>query len=585
MDLQTRVARLERLLSLNKRLIGEEEISHLLELALESVVEFSGADRGFILLRETDGAVRVRAARNLDREMVRSERFRPSRAIADHVLTTGEAVLTNNALEDERFSASESLNEMAVKSVVAIPIRTREQVVGAIYLDRMAAGRPGFSADDLRLLQDFGDMAAIAVEMRRLVQRLEVQGEELKNAKTTLERLTVSLQDDVAAKSVEIARVERDLEAKNRALGLKYAFGNIVGRNPQMHRIFDILTQVIDYPVPVLITGESGTGKELFARALHHGGPRKGQPFMAINCAAIPENLLESELFGFKRGAFTGANADKEGLFRAARAGTVFLDEIGEMALSIQSKLLRVLQEKEVRPIGGRDSERVEARIVAATNRDLRREIAAGRFREDLFYRLNVVEVHVPPLRERLEDIPALVEHFLERVSAEFGLPAHRMSPEAMQALLRFDWPGNVRQLENAVKSSAILARGTMVSAAELRLPAGEPLEPPPLPAASAPSGSYGHSAAASSHGEPPFLPARGAAASTGDPPSSPGRGGASTGGIRTRADWEGAERQRILDALVECNWNKSRAADILGVSRRNLYRKLARYGIEGAED
>jgi transcriptional regulator with GAF, ATPase, and Fis domain len=555
MDPQTRVARLERLLALNKRLLEEEEVGHLLDLALESVVEFADADRGFILLREADGNVRVKAAQNIDRETVRSDRFRPSRAIADRVLSAGEAVVSNNALDDDRFLASESLHEMAIKSVMAIPIRTREHVLGAVYLDRMTSGRPGFNADDLRLLQDFGDVAAIAVEMRRLVERLEVQGEELRKAKASLERLTATLQDDVAAKSVEIARVERDLEAKNRALGLKYTFGNIVGRSPRMHRIFDTLSQVMDYPVPVLITGESGTGKELIARALHHGGPRKVQPFMAINCAAIPENLLESELFGFKRGAFTGATADKEGLFRAARAGTVFLDEIGEMPLSVQSKLLRVLQEKEVRPIGGRDSEKVEARIVAATNRELRREIAAGRFREDLFYRLNVVEVHVPPLRERLEDIAALVDHFLEQVSSEFGLPPRRLSPDALQALLRFDWPGNVRQLENSVKSSAILSRGAIVSADELRLPTSDRGEPAP------------------SRVEPVRVVAEEVA------PPAPARG------IRTRADWEGAERQRILDALVECNWNKSKAAVLLSVSRRNLYRKLTRYGIEGGTD
>jgi transcriptional regulator with GAF, ATPase, and Fis domain len=553
MDPQTRIARLERLLSLNKRLIEEEEVGHLLDLALESVVEFAKADRGFILLRESDGNVRVRAAQNIDRETVRSERFRPSRAIADRVLTAGEAVLSNNALEDDRFSASESLHEMAVKSVMAIPIRTREHVLGAMYLDRMATGRSGFDADDLRLLQDFGDVAAVAVEMRRLVQRLEVQGEELRKAKASLERLTASLQDDVAAKSVEIARVERDLEAKNRALGLKHTFGNIVGRSPRMHRIFDTLNQVMDYPVPVLITGESGTGKELFARALHYGGPRKLQPFMAINCAAIPENLLESELFGFKRGSFTGANADKEGLFRAARAGTVFLDEIGEMPLSVQSKLLRVLQEKEVRPIGGRDAEKIEARIVAATNRDLRLETTTGRFREDLFYRLNVVEVHVPPLRDRLEDIPALVDHFLEQVSAEFGLPSRRLAPEALQALVRFDWPGNVRQLENAVKSSAILARAAVVGADELRLPVSHrTVAPPPVDASA------------------------GLATEVSE---------ARSRSIRTRADWEGAERQRILDALVECHWNKSKAAEVLGISRRNLYRKLARHGIEGGTD
>jgi transcriptional regulator with GAF, ATPase, and Fis domain len=565
MEPSTRISRLERLLALNKLIVAEEDVGRLLELALEAAMSFIDADRGFVLLREPDGSVRVRAARNLDRDTVRSKHFGPSRHIADLVLRLGEAILSDNVAADERFAGSDSLTEMAVKAVMCIPIRSREQVVGAIYLDkRRAAG--GFGAEDLRLLQDVGDVAAVAVEMRRLVRRLEVQGDELRRAKDELERLTAALQEDVAAKSVEIARAGRDLDAMTRALGRRYSFQNIVGRSPAMQRIFDVLNQVIEYPVPVLITGESGTGKELIARALHHGGPRAERPFMAINCAAIPENLLESELFGYKRGAFTGANTDKEGLFRAARDGTVFLDEIGEMPLPLQTKLLRVLQEKEVRPIGGRDSEPIAARIVAATNRSLANEVKAGRFREDLYYRLNVVEVHVPPLRERLEDVPVLAEHFLAQFTAEMGLPARRFAPDAIRALMGAPWPGNVRQLENAVKSSAILSRGDVIGAADLRMPAGPP-GPAPTPVVDVTVG-----------GPPHARPAPPAAAPR--PPAF-----APPHGIATRDDWEQHEKSAILDALVRSQWNKTRAARLLGVSRRNLYRKLERYGIEGGED
>jgi transcriptional regulator with GAF, ATPase, and Fis domain len=451
---------------------------------------------------------------------------------------------------------------MSVKSVLGMPIRGRDSVVGAIFLYRTRVGSAGFETSDLMLLQDFGDVTAIAVEMRRLVTTLESQSEELRTAKRTLEELTDSLREAVAAKSIEISRVERDLEVKNRALRGKYAYRNIIGRSPEMHRVFDVLDQVMDYAVPVLIHGESGTGKELVARALHYGGPRANQPFLAINCAAIPENLLESELFGYKRGAFTGATVDKEGLFRAARSGTVFLDEVGEMPLSLQSKLLRVLQEREVRPIGGRDPEKIDARILAATNRDLRREQAAGRFREDLYYRLAVVEVALPALRSRIEDVPVLAEYFLEQTLTEFGLPPRRLGAEALRVLAEFPWPGNVRQLENVVKSSVILARGEVLSAQDLRLPQLEaevrrPLETEPALEA--------------------FAEAAPARTRTSEP--------ASRISIRTRDDWEALDRARILAAMVEQGWNKSRAAEALGVSRRNLYRKLARYGIEGGQE
>ncbi len=562
LELQARIARLERLLALNKRIVAEEDVVRLLELALQSVMEFTQSDRGFVMLREPDGAVRVRAARGIDRSMLKSEGFRPSRSVTDRVLIGGEAVISANAELDERFQASESIHEMSVKSVLGMPIRGRDSIVGAIFLYRTRLGSAGFESSDLMLLQDFGDVTAIAVEMRRLVTTLESQGEELRKAKRTLEELTESLREDVAAKSIEISRVERDLEVKNRALRGKYAYRNIIGRSPEMHRVFDVLDQVMDYAVPVLIHGESGTGKELVARALHYGGPRANQPFLAINCAAIPENLLESELFGYKRGAFTGATVDKEGLFRAARSGTVFLDEVGEMPLSLQSKLLRVLQEREVRPIGGREPEKIDARILAATNRDLRREQAAGRFREDLYYRLAVVDVSLPALRSRIEDIPVLAEYFLEQTLTEFGLPPRRLGTDALRALAEFPWPGNVRQLENVVKSSVILARGEVLSTQDLRLPQLEAEARRPLDAEPAPE-EFAEAAPARPR-EPAAMP-----------PVT----------IRTRGDWEALDRARILGAMVGQGWNKSRAAEALGVSRRNLYRKLARYGIEGGQE
>ena len=546
-----RFAALERLLGQFKRLVSAEGDGRLFELLLDAAIHYLEGDHGFILVREADRP-RVRAAHNLDRATLSSERFRPIRKIADYVLGEAEPFLSASVGDDSRFSASESIYEVP-RAVVAVPLRTPDQTLGVLYVDKLHAGESPFRVEDVRVLQEFGDAAAHVLELAARARVLEDQGTELRKKADQLERITHSLQEDVALKSVEIAHIERALDSTTRALGEKYTFHNIVGRSPQMRRTFDMLAQVMDYPVPVLVTGESGTGKELIARALHHGSPRKDQPFMAINCAAIPENLLESELFGYKRGAFTGANSDKEGLFRGARRGTVFLDEIGEMPLGIQAKLLRVLQEKEVRPIGGRTSEVVEARIVAATNRELRDEVAAGRFREDLYYRLNVVEVRIPPLRDRVEDIPDLVDHFLERFSEEFGLPRKSLSRRAMQRLMQADWPGNVRQLENAVKSSAILSRDNIIAPEELRLPDARDDAHDSYTAHLPPSGSYEHPSASDHRA------------------------------ITNRAEWEAHEKQRILDALVRCGWNKTRVATELGISRRNLYRKLARYGIEGA--
>ncbi|MCB9549361.1 MAG: sigma-54-dependent Fis family transcriptional regulator [Myxococcales bacterium] len=532
----------------HRRLLAEEEPERLLEVALEALIGFLDADRGFALLREADGRPRLRAVHNVDLETVRAPHFRPLRRIADETLRQGEPFLSASLDADTRVSPESSLVD-AARTVMVLPVRARDHVLGVLYADRYHEGDGGFVVADLRVAQGFAETVGLALSRLRDSRELGTRVTELRRTQATLERMTTSLHEEVAAKSVEIARFERDLDSKLRALGLKHGFGNIVGKSPRMQAMFEVLRQVADYAVPVLILGESGTGKELIARALHYESNRAAEPFVAINCAAIPEHLLESELFGFKRGAFTGAHRDKPGLFRAAGAGTLLLDEIGDMPLPLQAKLLRVLQEREVQPIGGTAPEPVEARVVAATKRRLREEVARGGFREDLYYRLNMVEVEVPPLRERLEDVPVLAEHFLERLDQELGLPRRTLSREALRRLMHFDWPGNVRQLENAVQSSAILSRGAVVEESELRLPDMPPAAPPPPPS----------------------------------PALAPG-GAQPAGGIQTRDEWDALEKNRILDAMVQSGWNKSRAATILGVSRRNLYRKLARHGIEGGD-
>ncbi len=253
-----------------------------------------------------------------------------------------------------------------------------------------------------------------------------------------------------------------------RELEQKYTFGNIIGRSPKMQKVFALIERVARTSSTVLIRGDSGTGKELIARAIHFASPRSGHRFLSVNCGALPETLLESELFGHERGSFTGAVKDKKGLFQEAHRGTLFLDEIGEMSTTMQVKVLRALQEKVVRKVGGSQEEQVDVRIIAATNQDLEKNVEEGRFREDLYYRINVIPVDLPPLRERIEDVPLLVEHFLDKYSQEMGIPTKPISQEAMKHLESYDWPGNVRELENAIERTLALSTGDTIQLADL---------------------------------------------------------------------------------------------------------------------
>ena len=250
---------------------------------------------------------------------------------------------------------------------------------------------------------------------------------------------------------VENERLRREVEER-------YSFHNMVGKSGKMQVVFDVIRKIADYKTTVLITGESGTGKELVAKALHYNGIRKNAPFIAVNCGGIPENLLESELFGHVKGAFTDAVRDKKGLFEEANGGTLFLDEIGDLPLPLQVKLLRVLQEEEIRPVGDTRTVKVDVRIVAATSKDLEREVRKGNFRNDLFYRINVLRISLPPLRERREDIPILVDYFVNRFNKRLGTNIKGVSPDAMQILMDYPWPGNVRELENVLERTMVLS-------------------------------------------------------------------------------------------------------------------------------
>ncbi len=327
----------------------------------------------------------------------------------------------------------------------------------------------------------------------------------------------------------ENRRLRQEVESYHR-------FEQLVGQSPCMQELFRAMEKAAPTHSTVLIYGETGTGKDLVARALHGRSPRAGGPFVAISCGALPEALLESELFGHARGAFTGAHADREGVFEAAEGGTLFLDEVGDIPLSMQMKLLRVLQEREVQRLGENRTRKVDVRLVAATHKDLKEEMRQGRFREDLYYRIEVVKVFVPPLRQRREDIPLLVEHFLDKYSREVGKPINRASPEALALLMSYEWPGNVRELQNAIERGVILQEGPLLEPEHLPLGAG----PRPRTEASGAEGAM---------------------------------------------NLEEVERQHILRVLRQTGYHQSRAAQILGIGRRTLYRKIREYGIELPEE
>jgi len=333
-------------------------------------------------------------------------------------------------------------------------------------------------------------------------------------------------------KALAARALRRENENLRAQLRERYGLPGVIAQSPAMHAVLDLVERVAPTDATLLIQGESGTGKEVIAKAVHHASARAARPFVAVNCGAVPETLLESELFGYMRGAFTGAAVSKLGLFEEADSGTLFLDEIAEMPAALQVKLLRTLQSGEVRRLGATQATTIDVRVIAATNGDLAALISEGKFREDLFYRLNVIQVVLPPLRDRREDIPALAEHFLTRSAGKLGREL-RLSPGALERLLRYPWPGNVRELENAIERAAILARS-------------EILEPDDLPP---------HVAAGLQLGPSPTLPRQ-----------------------TTLAD---AERAHILQTLERFGRNHSGAAEALGIGRTTLWRKLKEYGID----
>lgn len=352
----------------------------------------------------------------------------------------------------------------------------------------------------------------------------------------------------VAQRATEHSRLKQEVEELREAVGKRYRFENIVGESPQMQAVFKTISAVAATRSTVLVTGESGTGKELIARSIHYQSPRATRPLVTLNCAAIPDNLLESELFGHEKGSFTDAVEKKVGRFEAADGGTIFLDEIGEMSPGLQAKLLRVLEEGEIQRVGAARPQHVDVRVVAATNRNLLEAIAAGRFRKDLYYRLNVVSVELPPLRARQGDLPHLIRHLLVRKSEELGMKPKDLAPALVDRLLAYRWPGNVRELENVIERLLVLSGNVAVIPAD-QLPAD-----------------FGDAASAHAGGAPAGPDVRSAVLS----------------GAKSLSDAvDEFERDIIGEALEQTYYNQTRAADLLGTTRRILKYRMDKLGID----
>jgi transcriptional regulator with GAF, ATPase, and Fis domain len=444
---QQQLAGFRKLYEFSEKLMTTTDIEPLLEAMLDAVIEVTGAEKGLILLSEDAFASRgeppaegppprkdrVRAARNVKREAITDAAGVISDSIVRKVVETGRPVIVSDAQTDAQFKASESVLALKLSSVMCAPLASQGQVQGVLYVgnDRV---KGLFDKNQLDVLSIFAAQASLILQNAMLLNALRADKE----------KLVAELKDK--------------------------RFGEIIGACPSMLEVFRKLQKVATTDISVLITGETGTGKELIAHELHRRSNRVTGPFVVINCGAIPENLIESELFGHVRGAFTGAVASRPGKFQAANGGTLFLDEVGELPLNLQVKLLRALQERVVFRVGDSKPEKVDIRVVAATNRVLEDEIRGARFREDLYYRLNVVNIYLPPLRERGDDVLIIARALLSQHAEELNPRVQGMTPQALAAIKKNPWPGNIRQLENRIKKALVLCDKTLVTPEDLDL-------------------------------------------------------------------------------------------------------------------
>ena len=514
---------LHSLSAISRELLREDDMEKVLQNLMDAAMRLARAEHGFLLLRSesSEGPIAgfsVVVARNLAAESLQSKDFAFSLSAVRRAMEGGQAVVADNALTDPRFREAKSVQLHELKSILALPIRGRSGVLGAFYLDhRFEAGL--FDEGRLKALEAFSDQAALALQKGQMIEELK--------------RANARLSERVEEQSDQLEKLQ--LEVAESRIKLKHEYREIVGRSPRMIEVLALLDKITDSKIAVWVYGESGTGKESIARALHFNSGRAKQAFVAENCSALPETLMESELFGHKKGAFTHADRDKKGILEYAHRGTIFLDEIADLSPALQAKLLRFLQEGEIRPLGSHEVVKVDVRVVSASNKNLQELVEQGKFREDLYFRLNGVTISLPPLRERKEDLPLLVEHFLKRIAEREGRSPARLGTEALRQFMSYPWPGNIRELQNTLETAGLFADQGLIGLKALAFK-------PEL---------LGNKKAMQS------LLRKTLAREPLDP-----------------------ELERILLAIRDQGYHKGHAAQALGISRRNLYTKLEKFQV-----
>ena len=498
--------KLGTLVDVSQALVGHLNLQAGLSAVLLTLARRCGAVRGAVaLLDERTGELQIRAGIGLSYDGQRT-RYGVGEGITGEVAATSEPIVVPQVSQDSRFlhrAAGRHERKGAEFSFICVPIVLHRKPVGTLSIELLYRPERGFERL-LKFLRVVASMISQAVRIHRL---LEAERQKLVS---------------------ENAQLRQELQQR-------YSFSNLVGASGPMRQLYDEMARVAGTTTTVLIRGESGTGKELIAQAIHYASPRAKKPFIKVNCAALPETLVESELFGHERGAFTGAQNRKKGRFELANGGTLFLDEIGELSPGTQVKLLRVLQEREFERVGGTEPVRVDVRVITATNRDLEKALVETSFREDLYYRLNVFPIFIPPLRVRKADVPLLADYFAEKYAREHGKSIKRISTLALDSLMRYHWPGNVRELENTMERAVLMADGEVIHGHHL---------PPTLQTAEA----------------------TGTVVST------------SLGGAV-----EAFERSLIEDALKTARGNRSKAARLLNATERVVSYKVKKYGIDPA--